>query len=130
MEYCRDHDIAVMTYGSLGAGMLTGAFRTAADTAVLDPEDVRFTFYRHFKEPLFSKCQVLLKTLDAIAAAHNAPVAQVAVNWITQHPLVNTALMGVRNVAEANENCAGTNWMLSDEEIAMINAAIAVYEQE
>jgi len=130
MEYCRDHDIAVMTYGSLGAGMLTGAFRTAADTAVLDPEDVRFTFYRHFKEPLFSKCQVLLKTLDAIAAARGVPVAQVAANWITQNALVNTALMGVRNADEANENCGAMAWELTAEEIALIDAAIEVYEQD
>ena len=130
MEYAQAHDIAVMTYGSLGAGMLTGAYRTAADMADWAPDDTRYNFYPFFKEPKFSKCQVLLKTLDAIAAAHNRPVAQVAVNWITQHPLVNTALMGVRNVAEANENCAGTEWMLTDEEIAMINKAIEVYEQE
>jgi len=129
MEYCQARDIAVMTYGSLGAGMLTGVYRTAADMADWEPNDVRFNFYPFFKEPLFSRCQVLLKTLDAIAAAHNAPVAQVAVNWITQHPLVNTALMGVRNVAEANENCAGTAWELTADEIAQINAAIDVYEQ-
>lgn len=125
MEYAKSRDMGVMTYGSLGAGILTGAIRTLPNW---DPSDTRYSFYNFFKEPKFSKCQELLKTLDAIAEAHGKPVAQVAVNWSTQNPLVDTALMGVRNVAEADENCAATDWMLTDEEIATINAAIEKYE--
>ena len=109
----------------LGAGILTGAIRTLPNW---DPSDTRYSFYNFFKEPKFSKCQELLGTLDAIAEAHGKPVAQVAVNWSTQNPLVDTALMGVRNVAEADENCAATDWTLTDEEIATINAAIEKYE--
>ncbi|MGI6115348.1 aldo/keto reductase [Luoshenia tenuis] len=125
MEYAKSRDMGVMTYGSLGAGILTGAIRTLPNW---DPSDTRYSFYNFFKEPKFSKCQELLGTLDAIAAAHGKPVAQVAVNWSTQNPLVDTALMGVRNVAEADENCAATDWTLTDEEIATINAAIEKYE--
>mgnify|MGYP000576657344 CR=1 FL=1 len=44
--------------------------------------------------------ELLQHQLDAIAEARNVPVAQVAVNWITVHPLVDTALMGVRNKLE------------------------------
>ena len=46
----------------------------------------------------------LLKVLDEVAASHNVPVAQVAVNWSTQQDHVTTALMGVRNPHEASEN--------------------------
>ena len=77
-------------------------------------------FYDYFKEPKFSKAQKLLKSLDKIAEARNVPVAQVAVNWITVHPLVDTALMGVRNKHEADENCAATAWELTAEEIAAL----------
>ena len=89
-----------------------------------DENDLRVTFYDYFKEPKFSRVMELLKTLDVIAAAHNCPVAQVAVNWSTQNPLADICLMGVRNAREAVENCAAFDWMLSDEEIATINKAI------
>lgn len=126
LEYAKANDIGVMTYGSLGAGMLTGTIRTIPDW---EPTDARFSFYNYFKEPKFSKAQELLKTLDAIAAKRNCPVAQVAINWSTQHPLVDTALLGVRNMREALENCAATSWELTDEELAILNAAIAKYEE-
>lgn len=127
LEFAKQHDIGVMTYGSLGAGMLTGTIRTLPDW---DPKDMRFVFYDYFKEPKFSKAQKLLKSLDKIAEARNVPVAQVAVNWITVHPVVDTALMGVRNKHEADENCAATAWELTAEEIAALNEAVAEYERE
>ena len=65
--------------------------------------------------------------MDKIAEAHNAPVAQVTVNWSTQNPIVDTALMGVRNPREADENCAATAWELSAEEIDTLNKAIDQY---
>lgn len=126
LEYAKANDIGVMTYGSLGAGMLTGTIRTIPDW---EPTDARFSFYNYFKEPKFSKAQELLKTLDAIAAQRNCPVAQVAINWSTQHPLVDTALLGVRNMHEALENCAATSWELTEEELAILNTAIAKYEE-
>ena len=124
MQFCKDRDIGTMTYGSLGAGILTGAIREQPNW---DPRDTRLNFYPFFKEPQFSKIQQLLKVMDQIAEAHNRPVAQVAVNWSTQNPVVDTALMGVRNPREADENCAATEWELSAEEIETLNKAIAQY---
>lgn len=126
LEYAKANDIGVMTYGSLGAGMLTGTIRSIPNW---DPRDMRFVFYDYFREPKFSKAQVLLKTLDAIAEKRGVPVAQVAINWSTQNPLVDTALLGVRNPHEAEENCAATSWELTQEEINLLNAAIAEYEK-
>ncbi|MDD4797081.1 MAG: aldo/keto reductase [Eubacteriales bacterium] len=125
LEFAKARGIGVMTYGSLGAGILTGTIRQLPNW---DPSDTRYSFYDFFKEPKFSKCQKLLKALDAIAEVHGRPVAQVAINWSTQHPLVDTALMGVRNVREAHENCAAMQWKLSQDEITLLNAAIEEYE--
>jgi aryl-alcohol dehydrogenase-like predicted oxidoreductase len=124
MKFCKDRDIGVMTYASLGAGILTGAIRELPNW---DPSDIRLNFYDFFKEPKFSQIQKLLKVMDGIAEAHNRPVAQVAVNWSTQSPLVDTALMGVRNIHEADENCAATEWELSQAEIDTLNQAIQEY---
>jgi len=121
MQWCNEKGIASFSYGSLGSGILTGAIRSIPDW---DPLDFRFTFYDFYKEPKFSKCMELLKTLDGISANNGHPLAQIALNWSTQKDYVGTALCGVRNVDEAIENCAAFDWTLTDEEMAIIDAKL------
>ena len=124
MKWTASRGIANMTYGSLGAGILTGAIRELPNFA---PDDMRLTFYDFFREPKFSQVMKLLKVMDEIAAAHNAPVAQVAVNWNSQKDWVSTSLCGVRNPQEAIDNCAGFQWSLTDEEMVALDKAIEEY---
>ena len=124
MKWTASRGIANMTYGSLGAGILTGTIR---ELPHFEPDDMRLTFYDFFQEPKFSKVMQLLSVLDEIAGAHNAPVAQVAVNWNAQKDFVATSLCGVRNAEEAIENCKGFEWSLSEEEMASIDKAIEEY---
>lgn len=122
LKWAHERNIGVMTHSSLGSGILTGAFR---ELPKLASDDVRVVYgLPQFKEPQFSQTMELLKTLDKIAAAHNATVAQVAINWNTQKPYVDTSLVGVKNAKQANENCKGTEWVLTDEEMNIIDAAI------
>lgn len=118
MEWAETQGIGTMTYGSLGAGILTGAIRECPE---YDPKDMRLVFYPFFKEPEFSKIMELLKTLDAIAEEHNKPVAQVSINWSTQKSFVGTALTGVTNAEQADENCSAFEWELTEEEIKRID---------
>lgn len=121
MEWAETQGIGTMTYGSLGAGILTGAIRECPE---YDPKDMRLVFYPFFKEPTFSKIMELLKTLDAIAEEHGKPVAQVSINWSTQKSFVSTALTGVNTSAQADENCSAFDWELTEEEIARIDSEI------
>lgn len=113
--------VYTMGYGGLGAGILTGAIRELPN---FEPGDARLGFYDFFVEPKFSKVMELLKTLDTIAEVHNVPVAQVTVNWTTQHDYIGASLTGVRNSQEAIENCAAFNWSLSKDELKQIDEAI------
>ena len=121
MKWGFERGIDSMTYGSMGAGILSGKFRSAPDF----PEgDTRLTFYDYFREPKFSKVQDLLKVMDVIAERHGAPVAQVALNWSCQKDYVGTSLVGVRSVAHADENCAAFDWKLTDDEVALLDAEL------
>ena len=121
MEWAETQGIGTMTYGSLGAGILTGAIRECPE---YDPKDMRLVFYPFFKEPTFSKIMELLKTLDAISEEHEKPVAQVSINWSTQKSFVSTELTGVNTPAQADENCSAFDWELTEEEIARIDSEI------
>ena len=118
MLFCEEQGIGTMTYGSLGSGILTGTIRKKPN---FDKDDYRLTFYDVYAEPKFTKIQELLKSMDKVAEVHGKPDAQVALNWSTQKNYVSTAICGVRNAKEAVENCATFDWMLSDEEMAMLD---------
>lgn len=118
MQWCAAQGIGSLTYGSLGAGILTGTIR---ELPKYDKDDMRYEFYDFFVEPKFSRVQELLKTLDIVAEAHNKPVAQVAINWSTQKDYVHAALCGVRNAAEAIQNCQTFEWSLTEDEMKMID---------
>lgn len=122
MKWVHAQGMANLTYGSLGAGILTGAIRALPK---FGPDDMRLVFYDFFVEPKFSSVMKLLKVMDRIALERGVPLAQIAINWSTQKDFVTTALCGVRNVQEAVENCSGMDWTLSAEEIRMLNDAIA-----
>lgn len=125
LMWCEANDIDVMTWGSLGAGILTGSVR---EKPSFDEKDFRATFYPFYREPMFSKIQEFLKTMDALAEKYGKPLAQIAINWSTQKNFVSTALTGVRNPAEAVENCAAFTWELSAEDIAALDAELARLE--
>lgn len=122
MEWAAAHGIGIMTHGSLGAGILTGAFRICPNF----PEtDVRSYVYDYFKEPKFSRIMKLIDVMDQISVNHDScPLAQIAVNWQIQKDFVSTALVGVRSEQEAIENCGGMDWTLTTDEMKMIDNVI------
>ena len=124
LRWSAGRGAATFTYGSLGGGILTGAFR---EPPTLERWDPRNYFYPFFRSPRFEKVMQLLRVMDGISAEVGRPVSQVAINWQTAKPFISTALCGVRNAAEAIENCGAFDWELTGEQIAAIDAAIAAY---
>ena len=121
LAWCETQGIGTMTYGSLGAGILTGAIRELPDW---EENDFRYTFYDYFKNPKFFKIMELLKVMDKIAQVRNKPLAQIAINWSTQKSYVSTAICGVRDPQQAYENCATFDWELTGEEMELIDSEI------
>ena len=125
MKWCVQRGISTFTYGSLGAGILTGAFR---EPPTFGPKDPRNFFYPFFKEPRFSKVMKVLDVMDKIAADTGKSLPQIAINWSTQKDYVSDgSFLRRENAAEATENCATFDWTLSDEQVKAIDDAIAEY---
>lgn len=121
LSWAHERRIGTMSYGSLGAGILTGAIRELPKFA---EDDMRLNFYDYFQEPKFSQVMKLLDRLDVYAEKYQAPVSQVTINWNTQSGFLDTILMGVRNAAEAEENCAAFDWELEEEDVKQITGDI------
>lgn len=121
LVWAHSNQIGTMSYGSLGAGILTGSIR---EMPQFEENDMRLTFYDYYKEPKFSKVMELVKYLDIFAEKYSKPVAQVTINWSTQCGFLDTILMGVRNEHEALENCASLDWQLDAADVDSISRKI------
>lgn len=116
LPWCQANGVGYMAYGSLGFGLLTGAF--TPDTQ-FDEGDWRRNGTA-FELPLFERDQFLkeievTRRLGELADGYGKSVAQLAIAWVLDHPAVSCALVGMRNEQELEENVAATDWKLTDE---------------
>ncbi|MGI6707241.1 MAG: aldo/keto reductase [Clostridia bacterium] len=118
LPFCIAENIGILSYGSLGAGVLTGKYTELPD---LEKGDRRSSFYPFFQEPTWSKIMELLEVLRKIAQDHDKPVAHVSINWVNQQEGVTSALVGAKTPEQAAMNAASGEWALSPEELALID---------
>lgn len=126
LDYCKASNIGYMAYGSLGFGLLTGAF--TPETTFVD-WDWRSSG-KAFGLPLFEKEHFekelrVVEQLKTFASDHGHSVAQLALAWVLGHPAVTVGLVGMRNETELAENVAAADWRLTHSERAEIDAIFA-----
>ena len=124
LRLARERGIGTMTYGSLGSGILSRAYRKRPEFA---RTDMRASFYHFFEEPMFGNIQKLLGVMDEIAAKHQAATSQVAIQWSVNKEFVDTAILGVSKASHAASNCEAFDWEMSEEEMKTLDEAIARY---
>ena len=128
--YCQQRGIGVMTYGSMGFGLLAGAY--TADTKFGD-KDMRGTggvpgfdggmlAREHWQRNLR-----LVEDLKPIAESRGKTMPQLALRWVLSHPTVSVALVGTLNTRELEENLGVLDWALSGEDMRQIDEVFARY---
>lgn len=123
LSYAHENNIGTMAYGPLGGGILTGRYRELKE---YEPKDNRNRFYQYFKEPGFSKAMKLLGTLDGISEARGGmPLSQIVLSWTANQPFISGVLTGAQREERVRQNTAGFDLVLTDEETAAIDRAIA-----
>ncbi|MCJ2073544.1 aldo/keto reductase [Methylobacterium sp. J-030] len=115
---CRAEQVGVIGYFSLAAGFLTGKYRSAADAAGRAREN-RVAKY------LNPRGLALLDSLDAVAVAHGASPAQVALAWIIARPGITAPIASATSVAQLDELLGAARLSLSAEAITRLDAASA-----
>jgi aryl-alcohol dehydrogenase-like predicted oxidoreductase len=114
IRWAHEQGLGIMTYGTLGGGILTGNYRKLR---TFEQTDSRNRFYPYFKEPLFSKAMELLTIMDQIAEERNVSLAQIAEKWVIQKRFVSSCIIGAQSRARVEENCRNLQWELTDNEI-------------
>ena len=114
IEFCRQHNIGVICYSALAQGLVTGKFNLSNR-----PTDNRSGNHL-FQDPTYQIALDAVAALQPLAAKYNCTTGQLAVAWLVAQPGVTSAIVGVRNPAQIEENIASASLKISASDLAAI----------
>lgn len=117
VPYAQSRGRVIIAYSPLAQGLLSGRYSETNRPA----NRVRLA------NPLFlpdnlERAAGLIATLQAVADAHQATPAQIALAWVIRSPAV-VAIPGASSVAQLESNAAAAEIDLTDEEYVTLTAA-------
>ena len=115
----RAENIGVISYYALASGFLSGKYRSEADLA---RSSARGGSVKKYLNP---RGLQVLAALDAIAAAHHATPAQVALAWLIARPGITAPIASATSVEQLHELLGATSLQLSPDEIAQLDLVSA-----
>ena len=116
-----DQKIGIMVWSPLQGGLLSGKFTRAGALPAESRLNTLEAPGNIDRERLYHVVDVLAE----IGQARGVTVAQVALNWVTRKPGVDTVIIGARNEKQLVDNLAAASWILSDEEVERLDAVSA-----
>lgn len=120
---CLDEGLGLLPWSPLGGGWLTGKYTreqrpTGATRLGEDPERGVEAWAKRDTDHTWA----VLDAVREIAAGRDATQSQVALNWVNHRPGVSATILGVRTVAQLEDNLGATGWRLSDDERERLDA--------
>ena len=115
MPYCKQHDITIMAFSPLGAGLFWGD-----DTRTNKDRYARYGFDTPEK---LAQYRNLIQVLGQLARQRDKTIAQVAMNWVLCQDLA-IPITGPDTVAHLEENCGAVGWRLDSSALEQIDKAV------
>lgn len=114
MPMARHQDMAVLPWGILGAGVLTGKFlKDVGEPTRINPDDLNMT------EQQLAIVQEVTKIADEVGRTPS----QVAINWVRQqHRAQVIPILGARKPEQLKDNLACLEWSLTPEQVNRLDA--------
>ena len=122
---CESTELGLLPWSPLGGGWLTGKYTqdarpTGATRLGEDPErgveayDRRSTNQRTWD---------VIEAVQSVASSRGVSMAQVALAWVVDRPMVSSVILGARTVEQLQDNLGAAGLHLSEEETAQLDAA-------
>jgi aryl-alcohol dehydrogenase-like predicted oxidoreductase len=103
LDIAREHGVGVIVRVAFDEGVLTGKFKP--DTT-FPADDFRAAYLQGDRLPrAVARAEDVRKDLEG--SGYTMP--QAALKWVLAHPAVSTVIPGIRNVAQAEANCAASD---------------------
>ena len=100
LPFCREAGIRVVSYSSLGQGILTGKF----PGQVKFPKGDHRAKVLHFRDDVWPEVHGAVERLKPLAERAGRPLAHLALRWCAAQPGISLVLAGARNPRQVLEN--------------------------
>jgi aryl-alcohol dehydrogenase-like predicted oxidoreductase len=118
-KICVDNDIALLAYGPLGGGVLTGKYRERPRFSM---RDARTLFYRYYSEKRWPRVAALVEEMRRMAEARGTVPGALAMAWLLSRPAVGAVLAGAKTPDQTKENILAADLRLSPTELDALTA--------
>jgi aryl-alcohol dehydrogenase-like predicted oxidoreductase len=122
VPWCAEHQVGIVAYSPMQAGLLTGRF-TAERAAALPENDWRKRS-PFFQEPQLSANLRVVAGLRPIADRLGITVSQLALAWALRLPAMTSAIAGARDAGQIEETARAGDIELSSSVIGEIEALL------
>lgn len=123
-EYCRNHDIATLSWGSLAHGMLTGKY----DKDASFPDDDLRSNIELFQGDKYPHLIDAVEELKDFAAKKDRNIIQLAVRWLLDHQTgADVALWGARKPSQVEGAQGADDFMLTKDDLKVIDEILYKY---
>jgi aryl-alcohol dehydrogenase-like predicted oxidoreductase len=123
----RGHRLAVIPWGPLAGGWLTGKHtRDAGAAPDSRVERARPTQSEAWGKRANDRTWAILDCVRAIASARGVSMSQVALNWLRARPAVTAPILGARTPDHLADNLGCLDWRLSDDELRRLDEVSAL----
>jgi len=117
-----DQRTGIMVWSPLQFGLLSGKFRRGA----AKPAESRLNTVDAPGNIDQDRLHRIVDVLEEIAAQRGVSVPQVALNWVTRKPGVDTVVIGARTEQQLRDNLAAATWTLTDAEVERLDEVSAI----
>ncbi len=129
IEFCRAHNISLLTYGTVCGGLLSERYMDVPEPGYASLNTASLRKYKHMIDQWggWELFQHLLRTLKLIADKHGVTIPNVAVRYILDKPAVAGVIIGTRLGISDNriENANVFSFALDEDDLDAIHAVSA-----
>lgn len=118
LPWCHEKGVRFLSYGSLGAGMLTGKY---TECMRFPSGDARSFFYRFFKPRYWTHVCKLVDTMKRIASSRGAKPGIIAITWLLKQPGVTSVIVGARSAQQVVDNIPLGDVELTDSDMELLD---------
>jgi len=120
-DLCLHEGLGLTAWGPLGGGFLSGKYQPGDKPEdgrlSMMPEETEEAWHRRASERNWD----ILQVVDDFAKAHQATHSQVALAWLLKQPVIGSVIMGVRTLAQLDDNLAASRVSFTDQELERLD---------
>ncbi|MBY5787442.1 aldo/keto reductase [Rhizobium leguminosarum bv. viciae] len=114
LPLCGDQGIAVLPWSPLAGGKLTRPWGTETKRATTD----------RYNKSMYEKTgdRDVVEAVEAVAKARKTSMAQVAMAWVLQKPVVTSPIVGVSKMSHLEDAIAAVDFELTGDDVKALEA--------